>query len=99
MNTMSVIAIFLNEIRGRHHCLVNQGFGKELWGPTMLGIILARNQETQGEVVGQPYNHAKLINKEQSQLSLAPSFLLMLQVTQGYTSGSRPRHCKGVTID
>ena len=47
----------------------------------MLGIILARNQETQGEVVGQPYNHAKLINKEQSQLSLAPS-LLMLQVNQ-----------------
>ena len=50
--------------------------------------FLARTQETQGKVVeGQQYSHTisftKNIHKEPSQLSLAPSLLLMLQVNQG----------------
>ena len=46
--------------------------------------VLARAQEPDGEVVihatTQQY---KLINKEQSQISLAPSSLFMLKVNQG----------------
>ena len=41
----------------------------------------------------------KLINKEQSQLSLAPSLLLMLQVNKGLQKWTPTRHNKGVTIN
>ena len=48
----------------------------------MLGVVYARTQETHGEVVGQQNKH-ELIDKEQSQLSFALLFLLMLQASQG----------------
>ena len=52
--------------------------------PTVPGVVPAETQETPEEVVKriimQP---CKFINKEQSQPSLAPSLLFMLQINQG----------------
>ena len=50
------------------------------------------SQETLGEVVGQQNKH-ELIDKEQSQLSFALLFLLMLQASQVH---SWPENCKGL---
>ena len=48
----------------------------------VLGAFLARTRETHGKDVEGPMQPQKLTNKEQSQLSSAPS-LTMLQVNQG----------------
>ena len=50
---------------------------------TVLGAVLARTQETQKKLYNITTKPHKLISREQSQLSLAPSLLLMLQVNQG----------------
>ena len=52
------------------------------YGSTVLGAVLGRTEEIQGEIVRTTIQPHKIINKEQSQLSL-PQSLLKLQVNQG----------------
>ena len=95
------------EIRGRYDFSLCKGLAnnarwwKNIRTNSVWGFSCKKSGDTRRScwrTTSQP--HKLIINKEQSQLSFAPSLLLMLQVNQGPQQiGSQVGHWEGVTID
>ena len=62
-STMFIIVQFFYK-RGWYHCIFNPRQGNTIWGEMVVRTILARTQETQGQVVDiQEYNHTSSSTK------------------------------------